>query len=98
MVRLNWVSTLAPLLVSDQFIASQIPVDVTNAPTGGGVQLIAIPSRVNLDFRTPTGVGYMRAFLEEGFRRERKHAASPPCVRAVEEVAVRPDVVHVLGS
>jgi hypothetical protein len=67
MVRLNWVSTLAPLLVSDQFIASQIPVDVTNAPTGGGVQLIAIPSRVNLDFRTPTGVGYMRAFLEGDF-------------------------------
>ena len=58
------MTTLDPLLVSDRFITSQIPVDVPNAPVGGRVDVIAIPSRVNLDFRTPTGVGYMRAFLE----------------------------------
>ena len=67
MVRVNWVTTFDPLLVSDRFITSKIPVDVADAPVGGRVDVIAIPSRFNLDFRTPTGVGYMRAFLEADF-------------------------------
>ncbi len=66
-VRANWVTTLDPLLVSDSFITSEIPVDVADAPVGGRVDVIAFPSRVNLDFRTPTGVGYMRAFVEADF-------------------------------
>jgi hypothetical protein len=66
-VRVNWVTTFDPLLVSDRFITSDIPVDVVNAPTGGRVDVMAIPSRFNLDFRTPTGVGYLRAFLEGDF-------------------------------
>jgi DcaP outer membrane protein len=67
MVRVNWVTTLDPLLVDDRFITADIPVDVANAPVGGRVDVMAIPSRFNLDLRTPTGVGYMRAFLEADF-------------------------------
>jgi DcaP outer membrane protein len=67
MVRVNWVTTLDPLLVDDRFITEDIPVDVVGAPVGGRVDVMAIPSRFNLDVRTPTGVGYMRAFLEADF-------------------------------
>lgn len=67
LVRVNWVSTLDPLLVEDRFITADIPIDVTNAPIGGRVEVMAIPSRFNLDLRTQTGVGYMRAYLEADF-------------------------------
>jgi hypothetical protein len=67
MVRVNWVTTLDPLLVDDKFITADIPVDDPTAPAGGSVDVMAIPSRFNLDIRTPTGVGYMRAFLEADF-------------------------------
>ena len=67
LVRVNWVTTLSPLLVDDRFITADIPVDVINAPVGGRVNVMAIPSRFNLDLRTPTGVGYMRAYLEADF-------------------------------
>jgi outer membrane DcaP-like protein len=67
MVRVNWVTTFDPLLTSDSFITSDIPVDVANAPVGGRVDVIAFPSRFNLDFRTPTGVGYLRAYVEGDF-------------------------------
>ena len=67
LVRVNWVTTLNPLLVDDRFITAEIPVDVAGAPVGGRVDVMAIPSRFNLDLRTPTGVGYMRAFIEADF-------------------------------
>ena len=67
LVRVNWVTTFDPLQVSDRFITADIPVDVTDAPVGRRVDVIAIPSRFNLDFRTPTGVGYVRAFIEGDF-------------------------------
>jgi uncharacterized coiled-coil protein SlyX len=67
LVRANWVTTLDPLQVSDRFITADIPVDVTDAPVGRRVDVIAIPSRFNLDFRTPTGGGYVRAFIEGDF-------------------------------
>jgi hypothetical protein len=67
LVRVNWVTTLDPLLVDDRFITADIPVDVVNPPVGGRVDVMAIPSRFNLDVRTPTGVGYMRAYLEADF-------------------------------
>ena len=67
LVRVNWVTTLNPLLVDDRFITADIPVDVANAPVGGRVDVMAIPSRFNLDLRTPTGVGYVRAYLEADF-------------------------------
>jgi hypothetical protein len=67
LVRVNWVTTLNPLLVDDRFITADIPVDEANPPVGGRVDVMAIPSRFNLDLRTPSGVGYMRAYLEADF-------------------------------
>ena len=65
MVRVNWLSTYDPLQVDDRFQTSAIPMPGTSAGEGGGrVNIIAEPSRFNFDLRTPTGVGYMRAFIE----------------------------------
>jgi hypothetical protein len=67
-VRVNWVSTYDALLVDDRFQTSAIPVAGTaEASRGGRVNVIASPSRFNFDLRTPTGVGYMRAFIEGDF-------------------------------
>lgn len=65
-VHVNWVTTLNPLLVNDRFITADIPVDA-NSPVGDNVDIMAIPSRFDLDLRTPTGVGYIRAYLEADF-------------------------------
>ena len=68
MVRATWVSTFDPLNVQDRFETSAIPVGGgTAASDGGSVDVIATPSRFNFDLRTPTGVGYMRAFIEGDF-------------------------------
>jgi hypothetical protein len=68
LVRVNWVSTDNGLLVEDRFVTSAIPVGGTdNANIGSRVDVIASPSRFNFDLRTPTGVGYMRAFIEGDF-------------------------------
>jgi outer membrane DcaP-like protein len=68
LVRVNWVSSFDALLVDDRFQASAIPVAGSpDAGRGGRVNVIATPSRFNFDLRTPTGVGYMRAFIEGDF-------------------------------
>jgi len=68
LVRVNWVSTYDAMLVDDRFQASAIPMPGTpEADRGGRVNIIASPSRFNFDLRTPTGVGYMRAFIEGDF-------------------------------
>ena len=68
LVRVNWVTTFDPLLVDDRFQTSAIPVAGTvQASKPGRVNVIASPSRFNFDLRTPTGVGYMRAFIEGDF-------------------------------
>ena len=68
LVRVNWVSTFDAMLVDDRFQASAIPVAGSpDAARGGRVNVIATPSRFNFDLRTPTGVGYMRAFIEGDF-------------------------------
>jgi len=68
LVRVNWVSTYDAMLVDDRFQASAIPMPGTpEAERGGRVNIIASPSRFNFDLRTPTGVGYMRAFIEGDF-------------------------------
>ena len=67
-MRATWVSTFDPLNVQDRFETSAIPVGGgTAASDGGSVDVIATPSRFNFDLRTPTGVGYMRAFIEGDF-------------------------------
>jgi hypothetical protein len=68
LVRVNWVSTFDAMLVDDRFQASAIPVaGSSDAARGGRVNVIATPSRFNFDLRTPTGVGYMRTFIEGDF-------------------------------
>jgi DcaP outer membrane protein len=67
MVRVNWVSTFDPLSVQDRFETWAIPVGSSSVAEGGSVDVIASPSRLNFDLRTPTGVGYMRAFIEGDF-------------------------------
>lgn len=68
LVRVNWVSSYDALLVDDRFQTSAIPVAGSpEASRGGRVNVIATPSRFNFDLRTPTGVGYMRAFIEGDF-------------------------------
>ncbi|HZY04424.1 MAG TPA: DcaP family trimeric outer membrane transporter [Anaeromyxobacteraceae bacterium] len=67
-VRVTLVDSFDPIGTDDRFVASSIPIQGT-APPGAGprVVLTAAPSRFNLDFRTPTGVGTMRAFIEADF-------------------------------
>jgi hypothetical protein len=62
------VDTFGPLGTEDRFVTSSIPV--AGSPEAGKEPrfvLTPIPSRVNLDVRTPTGVGAMRAFVEGDF-------------------------------
>ena len=68
LVRTTAVATLGPLGTEDRFVTSSIPV--AGSPEAGKEPrfvLTAIPSRFNLDVRTPTGVGAMRAFIEGDF-------------------------------
>jgi len=67
-VRLSVVKTLGPLGVDDRFITSSIPIEGSQeAGKGSRLAFNARPSRLNFDFRTPTGVGSVRAFLEADF-------------------------------
>jgi len=68
LVRATAVNTFGPLGTEDRFVTSSIPV--AGSPEAGKEArfvLTPIPSRVNLDVRTPTGVGAMRAFVEGDF-------------------------------
>ena len=68
LVRVNWVSSGEGLLVDDRFITSSIQIeDPDQEREGSRVTVMARPSRFNFDLRTPTGVGYMRAFIEADF-------------------------------
>jgi len=66
--RMTLVHTLEPLGVDDRFITSSIPVDGSQV-AGEAARAVYTPiaSRVNLDVRTPTGVGDIRAFIEWDF-------------------------------
>ena len=67
-VRVTMVESFDAIGSSDRFITSSIPIAGTaEAGAGSRVTLTAIPSRFNLDFRTPTGIGDMRAFIEADF-------------------------------
>jgi hypothetical protein len=71
LVRTTGVATFGPLGIEDRFVTSSIPV--TGSQEAGKEPrfvLSAIPSRFNLDLRTPTGVGAMRAFIEGDFAGE----------------------------
>ncbi len=67
-VRVTAVFSLDAIGTDDRFVTSSIPVEGSQAAGKGARTLLtADPSRFNLDFRTPTGVGAMRAFIETGF-------------------------------
>jgi uncharacterized coiled-coil protein SlyX len=67
-VRVAAVFSLDAIGTDDRFVTSSIPVlGSEEAGKGARTTLSANASRFNFDFRTPTGVGAMRAFLEAGF-------------------------------
>ena len=67
-VRVTAVFSLDAIGTDDRFVTSSIPVEGSEAAGKGARTLLtADPCRFNLDFRTPTGVGAMRAFIETGF-------------------------------
>jgi hypothetical protein len=68
LVRVTAVNTFGPLGTEDRFVTSSIPVAGT--PEAGKEPRFVLggaPSRFNLDVRSPTGVGAMRAFIEGDF-------------------------------
>jgi hypothetical protein len=67
-VRVTLVESFDAIGTDDRFVTSSIPVQGTaEAGKGSRLTLSANPSRFNLDFRTPTGIGAMRAFIEADF-------------------------------
>jgi len=65
LVRMNTIKSLDALGTDDRFVTSSIPIAGSEAAgKGERTTYSARPSRVNLDLRTPTGVGAMRAFVE----------------------------------
>ncbi|HQQ75975.1 MAG TPA: DcaP family trimeric outer membrane transporter [Thermoanaerobaculia bacterium] len=67
-VRVTAVESLDAIGTDDRFVTSSIPVEGSEAAgKGARTTLAANASRFNFDFRTPTGVGAMRAFIEVGF-------------------------------
>jgi len=70
-VRLTLVKTLGPLGVDDRFITSAIPIEGSQeAGKGSRLTFSTRPSRLNFDFRSLTGVGSVRAFVEADFAGE----------------------------
>jgi len=62
------VQNLDALLVDDRFVTALIPLEGSEeAGKGPRLTLSARSSRFNFDFRTPTGVGSIRAFIEGDF-------------------------------
>ena len=68
-IRTAAVFTLGALGSEDRFLTNSIPVEPDDAAAGKGKRTTfsANTSRFNVDVRTPTGVGHMRAFLEGDF-------------------------------
>ncbi len=67
-VRMVYIDSFDPIGSDDRFITSSIPIAGSEeaGKTSRG-EFSVIPTRFNFDFRTPTGVGYMRAFMEADF-------------------------------
>ena len=65
LVRMTMIKSFDALGTDDRFVTSSIPIAGTEAAgKGDRTTYSARPSRFNLDMRTPTGVGAMRAFIE----------------------------------
>lgn len=67
-LRAAFVFTLAPLGTDDRFLTHSIPVDDSDAAgEGKRTNFSARASRFNIEYRTPTGIGQVRAFIEGDF-------------------------------
>jgi hypothetical protein len=67
-VRMTYVNSFDAIGSDDRFVTSSIPIEGSEAAgKTSRVEFSAAPSRLNFDLRTPTGVGYMRAFIEGDF-------------------------------
>ena len=67
-VQMTLVHSFDAIGTDDRFVTSSIPAEGSNeSGKGARTTLSAAPSRFNFDFRTPTGLGAMRAFIEGGF-------------------------------
>ncbi|HEX4822693.1 MAG TPA: DcaP family trimeric outer membrane transporter [Candidatus Polarisedimenticolaceae bacterium] len=66
-IRTAGVFTLQALGSDDRFLTNSIPVETTEAGEGSRTRFTANTSRLNFELRTPTGAGYMRAFIEGDF-------------------------------
>lgn len=70
-VKTALVYNLTALAVDDRFLTAAIPIKGTSeAGKGSRLTMSARSSRFNLDLRTPTGVGHVRAFIEGDFAGE----------------------------
>ena len=68
LVRMLSVNSYDAIGTEDRFVTSSIPVAGSEAAREDQrTTYSAAPSRFNLDLRTPTGVGAMRAFIEGDF-------------------------------
>lgn len=68
LVRMVFINSFDPIGNDDRFVTSSIPIAGSEAAgKSSRVEFSVIPSRFNIDLRTPTGVGHMRAFLEADF-------------------------------
>jgi hypothetical protein len=67
-VRMTYINSFDAIGSDDRFVASSIPIAGSEeAGKTSRVEFSVIPSRFNFDLRTPTGVGYVRAFIEADF-------------------------------
>ena len=67
LIRTAFVFTLAPLGSDTSFLTYTIPVGPPAPGEGARTAFTANTSRFNVDFRTPTGIGQIRAFIEGDF-------------------------------
>jgi hypothetical protein len=67
LIRTAFVFTLQPLGSNDRFLTNSIPVGPAPPGEGARTAFTANTSRFNMDFRTPTGIGQIRAFIEGDF-------------------------------
>ena len=73
-VRMTYVNSFDAIGSDDRFVTSSIPIAGSEeAGKTSRVEFSAGPSRLNFDLRTPTGVGYMRAFIEGDFAGDRDY-------------------------
>ena len=73
-VRLLAVRNIGAIGSEDRFVTSSIPVEGTpDADKTDRTTLSPAPSRLNIDLRTPTRYGHMRAFVEGDFAGDSRH-------------------------